>query len=90
MLNTATAELSFCVLPATPCPSLTFCTKFPPDVLQVEPCGGGRIEHDSEKKTLRVFGYSVEYGQADHAETARLLRKWYPLYNSIEISNDGY
>ncbi|RWS06357.1 14 kDa phosphohistidine phosphatase-like protein [Dinothrombium tinctorium] len=52
--------------------------------------GGGRIEHDSEAKTIFVFGYSQGYGKADHSITCELLRQKYPDYNKIYWSDEGY
>ncbi|KAL2653314.1 hypothetical protein R1flu_021442 [Riccia fluitans] len=48
--------------------------------LQVSQLGGGRIEHDPEKRTLRVYSSSQAYGQADHTVTCALLRQAYPLH----------
>jgi hypothetical protein len=28
--------------------------------------GGGRIEHNSEEKSIFIYGYSQSYGQPDH------------------------
>ncbi|XP_017310865.1 14 kDa phosphohistidine phosphatase [Ictalurus punctatus] len=42
--------------------------------------GGGKIEHDSNKKTLRVFGESTGYGKADHAVTVGKLRAVFKDY----------
>ena len=50
--------------------------------------GGGRIDHDSDNKRIIVYGYSVGFGRADHAETVQVLLKAYPDYD-ITFSNDG-
>ncbi|MCJ8743467.1 hypothetical protein PDJAM_G00094390 [Pangasius djambal] len=42
--------------------------------------GGGKIEHDSIKKKLRVFGESTGYGKADHAVTVGKLRAVFKDY----------
>lgn len=57
--------------------------------LDCEIMGGGRIDHDSAKKKISIFGYSQAYGQADHKITGALLDKKYK-YQNISISNDGY
>ncbi|KAH8383283.1 hypothetical protein KR009_007716 [Drosophila setifemur] len=51
--------------------------------------GGGRIEHDPEKKYLKVYGYSQGFGKADHAQSKQILQTKYPDY-TIEVSDDGY
>merc|ERR1711911_9839 len=37
--------------------------------LDTECVGGGRILHDSEKKSIYVYGYSMGFGLADHSKT---------------------
>ncbi|XP_068969982.1 14 kDa phosphohistidine phosphatase-like [Bombus flavifrons] len=51
--------------------------------------GGGRIEHDPDEKTIKVYGYSQGFGKADHEVTVGLLKKKYPDY-TITWSDDGY
>ena len=51
--------------------------------------GGGRILHEPERKYIKVYGYSVGYGKADHTKSVELLKKHYPNYE-IEWSDDGY
>ena len=51
--------------------------------------GGGRILHEPERKYIKVYGYSVGYGKADHTKSVELLKKHYPSYE-IEWSDDGY
>nr|CAH7722667.1 unnamed protein product [Callosobruchus chinensis] len=51
--------------------------------------GGGRINHDAESKTLKVYGYSQGYGKADHQLTVDILKQVYPDYN-ISFSDEGY
>ncbi|KAL6420194.1 hypothetical protein ACFW04_013817 [Cataglyphis niger] len=51
--------------------------------------GGGRIEHDPDEKTIKVYGYSQGFGKADHQVSVELLKKKYPDYN-ITCSDDGY
>ncbi|XP_026324930.1 14 kDa phosphohistidine phosphatase-like isoform X2 [Hyposmocoma kahamanoa] len=45
-----------------------------------EVLGGGIITHDSNSKTINIFGKSDTYGEANHAATARLIREAYPDY----------
>ena len=51
--------------------------------------GGGRILHEPERQYIKVYGYSVGYGKADHTKSVELLKKHYPNYE-IEWSDDGY
>ena len=51
--------------------------------------GGGRILHEPQRKYIKVYGYSVGYGKADHTKSVELLKKHYPSYE-IEWSDDGY
>nr|CAD7256671.1 unnamed protein product [Timema shepardi]CAD7403348.1 unnamed protein product [Timema poppensis]CAD7569464.1 unnamed protein product [Timema californicum] len=57
--------------------------------LDTECLGGGRIIHDSENKRIKVFGYSIGFGRADHELTVGVLKKNYPDYE-ITWSNEGY
>uniref|UniRef100_A0A8C3P544 14 kDa phosphohistidine phosphatase n=1 Tax=Chrysemys picta bellii TaxID=8478 RepID=A0A8C3P544_CHRPI len=47
--------------------------------------GGGKIDHNSKDKKMRVFGLSTVsgYGKADHAVTVEILKK---VYRDYEIS----
>ncbi|KAF7634097.1 hypothetical protein Mgra_00006517 [Meloidogyne graminicola] len=58
-------------------------------LIKFECPGGGRIDHDSEKKKICVYGYSQGFGRADHTKAVDLLKKRYPDYK-IDWSNDGY
>ncbi|CAL1674579.1 unnamed protein product [Lasius platythorax] len=57
--------------------------------LQINCVGGGRIEHDPDAKTIKVYGYSQGFGKADHQVSVELLKKKYPHYN-ITWSDEGY
>ncbi|KAG5342557.1 JANA protein, partial [Acromyrmex charruanus] len=57
--------------------------------LQANCVGGGRIEHDPDEKTIKVYGYSQGFGKADHQVSVDLLKKKYPDYN-ITCSDEGY
>ncbi|CAH1100810.1 unnamed protein product [Psylliodes chrysocephalus] len=43
--------------------------------------GGGKIQHDPDKKTINVYGESTGYGKADHQLAVAILKKAYPNYN---------
>ncbi|XP_034636164.1 14 kDa phosphohistidine phosphatase-like [Trachemys scripta elegans] len=45
--------------------------------------GGGKIDHNSKDKKMRVFGLSTGYGKADHAVTVEILKK---VYRDYEIT----
>ncbi|XP_011874091.1 PREDICTED: sex-regulated protein janus-A-like isoform X2 [Vollenhovia emeryi] len=57
--------------------------------LQANCVGGGRIEHDPDEKTIKVYGYSQGFGKADHQVSVEILRKKYPAYN-VTWSDEGY
>ncbi|NWX13012.1 PHP14 phosphatase, partial [Aegotheles bennettii] len=42
--------------------------------------GGGKIDHNSKDKKIRVFGLSTGYGKADHSVTVEILKKVYTDY----------
>ncbi|XP_033478317.1 14 kDa phosphohistidine phosphatase [Epinephelus lanceolatus] len=49
--------------------------------------GGGKIEHNSQEKKLRVFGESTAYGKADHSVSAEKLKSAFGDYE-ITWSDD--
>eukprot|EP00638_Chattonella_subsalsa_P010238 CAMPEP_0117744564 /NCGR_PEP_ID=MMETSP0947-20121206/6834_1 /TAXON_ID=44440 /ORGANISM="Chattonella subsalsa, Strain CCMP2191" /LENGTH=129 /DNA_ID=CAMNT_0005561537 /DNA_START=152 /DNA_END=541 /DNA_ORIENTATION=+ len=51
--------------------------------------GGGRIEHSSSDKKILIYGYSMQFGLADHSKTASMIQEAYPDYE-VEWNNDGY
>jgi len=57
--------------------------------MKVKCVGGGRIQHDRDRKVINVYGYSVGYGQANHADTCKILKTYYADY-TVEWTNDGY
>lgn len=57
--------------------------------MKVQCVGGGRIQHDRDQKIINVYGYSVGYGQAKHADTCKVLKTYYSDY-TVEWSNEGY
>ena len=57
--------------------------------LDAQCLGGGRITHKPHENYIKVYGYSVGFGRADHTKTVEVLKDFYPEYK-IEWSNDGY
>ncbi|XP_041370476.1 14 kDa phosphohistidine phosphatase-like [Gigantopelta aegis] len=57
--------------------------------LDCECVGGGRIHMEPHHKKIQVYGYSQQYGRADHSITHALLLRKYPEFN-ITWNNDGY
>ncbi|XP_030371473.1 sex-regulated protein janus-A [Scaptodrosophila lebanonensis] len=51
--------------------------------------GGGRIEHDPDKKYIKIYGYSQGYGKADHIVSKRIIQTKYKDYE-IETVDAGY
>ena len=53
--------------------------------------GGGRINLNTEMKTMSIYGYSYGFGLADHALSKSVVEKD-PRYEGFEItwSNEGY
>ena len=47
-------------------------------------------QHDSKDKSVRVYGYSVGFGQADHELSKRLLEQVVEADWTIETSTEGY
>lgn len=58
--------------------------------LQLEPVGGGRIEHDST--SAHVFGYSVAFGPAVHEVSAAIIHSAHPEYSraAVTCAYEGY
>ncbi len=54
-----------------------------------EVIGGGRININSTKKTVFVYGYSMGYGICDHSITSKIITEIYPSYK-VSWSNEGY
>ena len=59
------------------------------DDIKSQPIGGGRININSEKKTIFVYGYSQGYGRCDHSLTCELIKTQYPDH-IITWSDEGY
>lgn len=57
--------------------------------LETECLGGGRIEHQPDRKFIKIYGYSQGFGKADHEKSRSIVAKEYPGY-TIEISDEGY
>ncbi|XP_040896458.1 14 kDa phosphohistidine phosphatase [Toxotes jaculatrix] len=49
--------------------------------------GGGKIEHNSQDKKLRVFGESTAFGKADHSVSVEKLKTAFRNYE-ITFSDD--
>ncbi|MBN3321598.1 PHP14 phosphatase, partial [Atractosteus spatula] len=49
--------------------------------------GGGKVEHNSKEKKIRVFGLSTGYGKADHSLTVEKLKAVFKDYE-ITWSDD--
>merc|ERR1712106_748349 len=43
--------------------------------------GGGKIKHNSEDKTIQVFGESTGFGKADHSISVGLIKTKYTDYD---------
>ncbi|XP_008291466.1 14 kDa phosphohistidine phosphatase [Stegastes partitus] len=48
--------------------------------MECECLGGGKIEHNSQEKKLRVFGESTAFGKADHAASVEKLKTVFSGY----------
>ncbi|CAF2500551.1 unnamed protein product [Rotaria sp. Silwood2] len=60
-----------------------------PTKLKLNCKGGGRIRVDPQIRTISVYGYSVDFGRADHEKTVEILKKKYPEW-TIEITDEEY
>ncbi|CAE7637951.1 PHPT1, partial [Symbiodinium sp. KB8] len=60
--------------------------------LKLSVSGGGRIRREAASKRLVVYGYSMQFGRADHDAAAKLIRKAIPDYapDAITWNNEGY
>ncbi|XP_039983598.1 14 kDa phosphohistidine phosphatase [Xiphias gladius] len=55
--------------------------------MECECLGGGKIEHNSQEKKLRVFGESTAFGKADHSVSVEKLKSSFSNYE-ITWSDD--
>ncbi|GCC38572.1 14 kDa phosphohistidine phosphatase [Chiloscyllium punctatum] len=55
--------------------------------LECKCLGGGKIDHNSKEKKIRVFGVSTGFGKADHAVSVEKLKSVYKDYE-ITWSDD--
>ena len=64
-----------------------------PALLASQVLGGGRIEMDSRRKSIHVFGHSYGFpwrgGVFRHDLTQAVCRRAYPDFE-VTTSNDGY
>jgi len=57
--------------------------------ISVDIKGGGRINHNASAKTIRIYGYSMQFGRAEHLLTSKLCQEAFPDHQ-VEWSNEGY
>ncbi|XP_041064612.1 14 kDa phosphohistidine phosphatase isoform X1 [Carcharodon carcharias] len=55
--------------------------------LECKCLGGGKIDHNSKQKKIRVFGISMGFGKADHSISVEKLKSVYKDYE-ITWSDD--
>ena len=57
----------------------------------IDVAGGGRVDYDETAKSIKIYGFSYGFGQADHAIAQRTVQEdpRYKTYD-VTISNDGY
>ena len=58
--------------------------------VSVDCLGGGRIAFDPGAKTVRIYGYSLGFGCADHAASCQLCQEHFGAEYVCEWSNEGY
>lgn len=51
--------------------------------------GGGRVLVNVSSKKILVYGYSVDFGKADHSMTVAAIKEVLPEW-TVTYSNDGY
>ncbi|KAM3619685.1 uncharacterized protein V6R79_011932 [Siganus canaliculatus] len=51
--------------------------------LECKCLGGGKIEHNSQEKKIRVFGESTAFGKADHSVSVEKLKS---VFSNYEIT----
>lgn len=54
------------------------------DAVDVSCPGGGRIIYEPENKNLAIYGYSKGFGQFDHNESVKIMKR------TLDLPNDGY
>eukprot|EP00347_Sterkiella_histriomuscorum_P013925 403362830 len=54
------------------------------DMMHVSCRGGGRISIDSDKDTIKIYGFSYAFGKADHLMAAEMLKKSLPELSKHE------
>ena len=56
-----------------------------------EVCGGGRIMVMKPANKIKVYGYSVDFGKADHEKTVNMIKEVETFSSwDISFSDDGY
>uniref|UniRef100_A0A7S0J9N9 14 kDa phosphohistidine phosphatase n=1 Tax=Calcidiscus leptoporus TaxID=127549 RepID=A0A7S0J9N9_9EUKA len=52
--------------------------------------GGGRIAHDANAKKVHIYGYSMAYGRANHAESCKMCCDHFGDGYSVSWADEGY
>ena len=56
-----------------------------------EVCGGGRVMVMKPANKIKVYGYSVDFGKADHEKTVNMIKEVETFSSwDISFSDDGY
>lgn len=56
----------------------------------VDVTGGGRIDILKEEKKAQIYGYSYQYGAADHSITAKMMKDHLGEEYTVSFGNYGY
>lgn len=51
--------------------------------------GGGRLTFDPSNRKVHIYGYSVDYGRANHSLTKEIMLQSFPDYE-VTWTNEGY
>ncbi|CAM9696654.1 unnamed protein product [Ectocarpus sp. 13 AM-2016] len=52
--------------------------------------GGGRIKHSSKRRSIFIYGYSMQFGPANLPRVADLCRKQFPSDYEVTWTEGGY
>ncbi|CAN0160765.1 unnamed protein product, partial [Ectocarpus fasciculatus] len=52
--------------------------------------GGGRIKHSSKRRSIFIYGYSMQFGPANLPQVADLCRKQFPSDYEVTWTEGGY
>lgn len=64
------------------------CTCVARHLVRSEVQGGGRIECRMTDRQVEIYGHSYQYGRADHATTAQLVKSFFG--NDFQVSWGDY